>query len=79
MALKEHVQVIGCGICAGNGAVSGTTPTRPAVQANGRAAPVQQWQSPPSAATTAVSKPQDVSPSPETIKMSSEFKVNIIS
>lgn len=58
----------------GNGIALGATPARPTVQANGRP-PMQQWQSPQTGPSPPASKPQEAPVSPESVRMSSEFKV----
>ncbi|KAA6429992.1 MAG: hypothetical protein FRX49_00423, partial [Trebouxia sp. A1-2] len=60
----------------GNGNISAPAAAKPAGQANGRPPASQQWQSPQSSPGPPPSKPmpQDMPATPETIKMSSEFK-----
>ena len=61
----------------GNGNIPSPAATKPAGQANGRPPASQQWQSPQTSPGPPPNKPmpQDIPASPETIKMSSEFKV----
>ncbi len=61
----------------GNGSVPAPAAAKPAGQANGRPPASQQWQSPQTSPGPPPNKPmpQDMPATPETIKMSSEFKV----
>ena len=61
----------------GNGSIPAPAVAKPAGQANGRPPASQQWQSPQTSPGPPANKPmpQDIPATPETIKMSSEFKV----
>ncbi|KAL0051006.1 hypothetical protein WJX82_000480 [Trebouxia sp. C0006] len=60
----------------GNGSIPAPAAAKPAGQANGRPPASQQWQSPQTSPGPPPNKPmpQDIPATPETIKMSSEFK-----
>ena len=60
-----------------NGSIPAPAAAKPAGQANGRPPASQQWQSPQTSPGPPPNKPmpQDIPATPETIKMSSEFKV----
>ena len=61
----------------GNGSTPAPAAAKPASQANGRPPASQQWQSPQTSPGPPPNKPmpQDIPATPETIRMSSEFKV----